>query len=87
MADKIGSEIARDFFDRGRRELGGFFFPDSNIAQPTYPSRGGINVGKEIEAPTGGEREDSVLDKHLEQASQSRDDRGPDDPNRGIDRE
>jgi hypothetical protein len=87
MADKIGSEIARDFFDRGRRELGGFFFPDSNIAQPTYPSRGGFNVGKKIEAPTVGEREESVLDEHLEHTGQSRDDHGRDEPDHEMDRE
>jgi hypothetical protein len=83
MAEKIGSEIARDFFDRGRRELGGFFFPDSNIGQPTYPSRGGYTIGKG-EQPA---QEPSVLDKHLERADQTRDDYGPEDPNRGIDRE
>jgi hypothetical protein len=83
MAEKIGSEIARDFLDRGRRELGGFFFPDSNIAQPMYPSRGGYTIGKGQE-PT---HEPSVLDEHLERVGAARDDHGPDDPNRGIDRE
>jgi hypothetical protein len=74
MAEKIGSEFARDALDRGRRELGGFFFPDSNIAQPNYPLRGPI-IGKEIEAPTAGERETS------------RDDKDRDDRDRGMDRE
>ena len=40
MAGKIGEKFAGEMVDRGRRELGGFLYPDSNIAQPTYPLHG-----------------------------------------------
>jgi len=50
MAGKIGEEFFKDMVDRGRREIGGLFFHDSNIAQPNYPFRGGYSIGKEIEA-------------------------------------
>jgi hypothetical protein len=74
MAQKLGSQYAWEQLDKGRRELGGFFFPDSNIAQPNYPVRGPV-IGKEIEAPTTHELETP------------RDDKGRDDRDRGMDRE
>jgi hypothetical protein len=83
MAEKIGSEFTRDMIDRGRRELGGVLFPESNVAQPMYPLRGGYGVSQEKEA----EREESVLGEHLDRANQSRDDPGRDDRDQGIDRE
>jgi hypothetical protein len=87
MAAKIGSEFAKDFWDRGRRELGGFFFPDSNIAQPMYPLRGGYSIGKEVEPPAADARESSVLGEHLERANQARDDRDQNEPDKGQERE
>jgi hypothetical protein len=84
---KFGDRFVDDMIDRGRRELGGFFFPDSNIAQPSYPLRGGYSIGKEVGAPKADEREASTLGEHLERANQSRDDPGRDEPDRGIDRE
>jgi hypothetical protein len=83
MAEKIGSEFAREQLDRGRREIGGFFFPDSNIAQPNYPLRGPI-IGREIEAPTVDEREISILNEHQQPGNQRRDEKDRDD---GMDRE
>jgi hypothetical protein len=81
---KIGERFVDDMIDRGRRELGGFFFPDSNIAQPTYPLRGGYEVSKEAESP-GLEEHGSTLADRLKQAEINRDDPGRDD--RGMDRE
>jgi hypothetical protein len=40
MAEKLGERFAADMGQRGFRELGGFLYPDSNIAQPTYPIHG-----------------------------------------------
>jgi hypothetical protein len=79
MAEKIGSEFAREKVGRGFRELGGVLYPDSNIAQPTYPIRGPI-IGKEIEKPVIG------LDEHQHLADQSRDDKGRDERDDGMDR-
>jgi len=80
MRGKIGDGIAGDFFDRGRRELGGFLYPDSNIAQPLFPNRGGTIAPKEFE------KHEHTPDAHIEQAEPSRDDRGRDEPDIDIDR-
>jgi hypothetical protein len=80
---KLGEQFVEHMIDLGPREVGGFFYPDSNIAQPTYPRR----PIKEIAAPGADEREKSILDEHLERISQSRDDPGRDDRDQGIERE
>ena len=80
---KIGEQFVEDMKDRGRRELGWVFFTDSNVAQQMYPLHG----GKEFAAPTVDEHEKSILEEHLDRASQSRDDPGRDDRDQGIDRE
>ena len=82
---KIGERLAEDFLDRGRRELGGVLYPDSNIAQPGYPSHGGREISKEIESPTI--EEGSILDDRLKQVEMSRDDDGRDDRSQDLDRE
>jgi len=81
---KIGDRFVDDMIERGPREIGGFFFPDSNIAQPTYPRRGGYEVSKETESP-GLEEHGSTLGDRLKQAEINRDDPGRDD--RGMERE
>jgi hypothetical protein len=85
MAEKFGSEFARDMLDRGRRELGGAFYNDSNVAQPMYPLRGGYEPPKEaaaIENDRG-----SILGERLQLAEASRDDHGRDDKDKGLDKE
>ncbi len=76
MAEKMGSEFARDMRGRGFRELGGVFFPDSNIAQPQYPLRGGYV--KEPEVPTVEAHQESMLEEHVVEAGRG----GHDDPSR-----
>jgi hypothetical protein len=85
MAEKIGEEFVRDMIDRGRRELGGVLFPDSNITQPMYPLRGGYGVSKETDSPSLEEHE-STLDDRLKQVEVSRDNHEHDDRDRGPDR-
>jgi len=82
---KIGEGILAEKLDLGRREIGGFFYHDSNIAQPAYPRRGGYEVSKENEPPSIDEG--SILDDRLKQVEMSRDDEGRDDPNQDRDRE
>ncbi len=81
---KIGDRFVDDMIDRGFREIGGFFFHDSNIAQPMYPRRGGYEVSKQTDSP-GLEEYGSTLGDRLKQAEISRDDPGRDD--RGMERE
>ena len=63
MAGKIGERFVSEMIDRGRRELGGALFPESNIAQPMYPLHGGY--GKETAVPTVEAREESVTAEYL----------------------
>jgi hypothetical protein len=79
MAEKFGTDFVNDMIDRGRRELGGVMYPDSNIAQPMYPLRGSIGISKEAES------KETFEDLHPV-------DIGPPEPNkddrdRGMDRE
>jgi len=90
MAGKIGDEYVRDMLDRGRRELGGALFTESNVAQPMYPLRGGYEPPKEAEGNTpeaqNWERDGgSILQDRLKQAEESRGDPGRDD--KTLDRE
>lgn len=68
MTRKIGDDFAREMLDRGRRELGGLLYGDSNIAQPMYPLRPGFSVAKEAAEQTVQE-EGSALDQKLAEAS------------------
>jgi hypothetical protein len=81
---KIGERFVDDMIDRGRREIGGLFYSDSNIAAPMYPLHGGYEVSKETESP-GLEEHGSTLGDRLKQAEINRDDPGRDD--RGMERE
>jgi hypothetical protein len=84
MPGKIGEDFFRDMVDRGRRELGGVLYQDSNIAQPMYPLRG--NYGSPKEPPSIGVGKSELTFEELHPVGPGRDD-GPDDPNRGIERE
>jgi len=79
---KIGEQFVEDMKDRGRRELGGVLYPDSNVAQPMYPLRGGYEASKET--PTF--EEGSVLDDRLKLAEAYRDE-GRDDRDQEMDRD
>ena len=85
MTGKIGEEYFRDMVDRGRRELGGLLYSDSNIAQPMYPLRGQYGLAKEADSPRP-EKDDPSFDG-LHPIGASRDDRERDDRDRGMDRE
>lgn len=78
---KIGSEFAKDMLDRGRRELGGVLYADSNIAQPMYPLRGGYEPSKEAESS---EDRGSILESRLREA-QGREE--PERDDKSMDRE
>ena len=80
---KLGERFAEDMFDRGRREIGGFFFPDSNIAQPNYPLRGNYGPSKEAEAID--RTADEPTFEELHPVGPPREDPGRDE--RGMDRE
>jgi hypothetical protein len=82
MAGKFGEEFARDMLDRGRRELGGVLYTDSNIAQPMYPLRGNYGLSKETEA--GKETQEKTFE---ELHPVGPDEPGRDNPDRGIERE
>ncbi|HEX4054717.1 MAG TPA: hypothetical protein VHX86_10670 [Tepidisphaeraceae bacterium] len=77
MARKIGEEFVKEMLDRGRRELGGVLYHDSNVAQPMYPLRGGYEVSKEAESP---EVKDRSLEDGRQPSSIGRDEPGRDDP-------
>ena len=83
---KIGDRFVADMIDRGHREIGGFFYPDSNIAQPMYPLRGGYEVTKEANSRGVDEHETSLSDR-LKQSGIGADDPGRDEPDQGIDRD
>jgi len=85
MSSKIGEEFFRDMVDRGRRELGGLLFNDSNVAQPMYPLRGQYGVSKEVESPSLEERESTF--EQLHPTAISHDDHGRDDRDKGLERE
>jgi hypothetical protein len=82
MARKIGTDFVNDMVDRGRRELSGVLYGDSNIAQPMYPLRGSYEASKEV---GGLEDHGSIVGDRLKQIESGRGDQGRDD--RGIDRE
>lgn len=73
------------------RELRAALYPQSNIAQQPdlgvygNATPGEIAESRQAEAPSLEEERGSSLNDRLDQAKQSRDDRGRDD--RGIDRE
>jgi hypothetical protein len=84
--EKIGSQHFKEMLDRGRRELGGILYHDSNIAQPMYPPRGGYESSKEVE-PQSLDEQGSILDDRLKQADMHRDDEGREDREKGFDRD
>ena len=81
---KLGEQFVSDMWDRGRRELAGALFHDSNIAQPMYPLRGGY-AEKATESPAVQEPGDSMIDDRIAQIGPGRDDPGKED--RGIERD
>lgn len=93
MADdqKIGAGHASGMARQGLRELRAALYPQSNIAQQPdlgvygNATPGEIAESRQAEAPSLEEERGSTLNDRLDQAKQSRDDRGRDD--RGIDRE
>jgi hypothetical protein len=82
MGHKYGEAFVHEKIDRGFRELGGFFFEGSNIAQPQYQLRGTYGPPRELEGPETSEKE-RVEEPHPVEIS--RDDPGKED--RGMDRE
>jgi len=83
MAGKLGEGRLERQIDLGFREVGGFFFPDSNIAQHSYPTRGNYGPPKEADSVEPDKPEPSFEELHP--VAPGRDDHGPDDP--GIERE
>jgi hypothetical protein len=84
MAKKFGTDFAKDMLDRGRRELGGALFTDSNVAQPMYPLHA-RDSAKEAEPPTVQEEKGSILESRMKEVEASKEDPGRED--RGMDRE
>jgi hypothetical protein len=78
MGHKYGEAFFQEKIDRGFRELGGFFYDGSNIAQPMYQLRGTYGPAKEPEGPEPGAEEPHPIDA-------SRGDPGRED--RDLDRE
>jgi hypothetical protein len=85
MPEKIGEEYFRDMVDRGRREIGGFFFQDSNIAQTMYPLRGNYGTWKEADSIGLDKPEPSFEELHP--VGPDGDDHRRDDRNKGMERE
>ena len=85
MAGKFGADFASDMLDRGRREIGGALYADSNVAQPMYPLRSGFEPPKEAESPTMEQDHGSVLESRLPEAEASRETPGRD--NKDLDKE
>jgi hypothetical protein len=77
MAGKIGDEFFRDMKDRGRRELGGLLYNDSNISQPMYPLHG--RYGAKKVAPRSLEEQEVAVDERAKQDEIDRDDPDRDD--------
>ena len=88
---KIGAGHLGGMARQGLRELRAIAYQESNIAQQPdlglvgNATPGEIAESRQAETPTLEEERGSSLNDRLEQAKQSRDDRGRDD--RGIDRE
>jgi hypothetical protein len=85
MAHKFGDAYVNDMVDRGRRELGGVMYPDSNIAQPMYPLRGTYGPPKQLDGPESTDKEASLDNIHPTEIS--RDDLGKDDRDPGMERD
>jgi hypothetical protein len=83
MARKIGEGRLGKQIDLGFDEIGGFFFPVSNIVQPARALRGNYGPPKEADALEPEKPEHSFEELHP--VGPGRDDRGRDDP--GIERE
>jgi hypothetical protein len=83
MAGKLGEGRLGRQIDLGFDEIGGFFFPVSNIVQPARVMRGNYGAPKEADAIEPDKPEPSFEELHP--VGLGRDDHGPDDP--GIERE
>jgi hypothetical protein len=80
MAGKIGERFVSDMIDRGRRELGGVLYPDSNVAQPMYP----IHSEPARDAPDLTADAGPSLADRLQQEPPAQGPPAPDDRDRGI---
>jgi hypothetical protein len=85
MGHKYGEAFFQEKIDRGFRELGGFFYDGSNIAQPMYQLRGTYGPAKEPDGPEPTGIEPGAEEPHPIDAS--RGDPGKDDKDIGIERE
>ncbi len=83
MAGKIGEGRLGRQVELGFDEIGGFFFPVSNIVQPARVLRGNYGPPKEPDSIAPDKPEPSFEDLHP--VGPGRDDHGRDDP--GIERE
>ncbi len=82
---KFGEDRLARQLDLGWREIGGFFYPDSNIAQPMYPNYHGIGPSIQPEPDAIVDRYGADVDKRMGPNNNARDDMGKDD--RGMERE
>ena len=80
---KFGDRFVDDMVDRGRREIGAFFYPDSNIAQPMYPLRG--DVARDAPGPDA--QGPSLSDRLQEAEPAPPETPARDERDRGIERE
>jgi hypothetical protein len=85
MAGKLGEGRLERQIDLGFREAGGFFYHDSNIAQPMYPLRGNYAPPKEIDSIGPDKPEPSFEELHP--VGPGLDDRGRADRDRGMELE
>jgi len=85
---KIGQGHAAGMARQGLAELRNALYPEPNVGLDLgvygQATPGEIAASRQAEAPEA-ERESSALDKRLELANQTRDDRGQDD--KGMDRD
>lgn len=90
---KIGAGHLAGMARQGLRELRAALYPESNIAQPPdlgiagNATPGEIAESRQAETPSLEEERGSTLDDRLQKGKQSRDDRGKDDKDKGMDRE
>jgi hypothetical protein len=83
MPGKYGEAFVDEKIDRGFREIGGFFYEGSNIAQPMYQLRGTYEPAKEPDGPELAEQQPAL--EEPQPTEFSRDDPGKDD--RDMERE
>lgn len=91
-SQKLGATALSGYFRQGLAELRAAApYGDSSIAQPTNYAMPGMATPGEVTEARREESpsldEDSTLNSRLQAAGDDRDDPGPDDPRRGIDRD